>query len=164
MVWLGVDDACYVAVDTKDVGAVLRHESQQRPIAGNVRTCDWRFDFRRRDKFKPQRCVSILEGKAENLCARLIEYLRDDIAVVFPDEEALAVERGLGKLEVPGVFREDISSAGLRIRLVDFINGQRVPLAFVVPDVANVEMPSVFDRAVFPIVQRHVDNGEDYAR
>src|SRR2546430_12693575 len=161
MVWLGVDDACYVAVDTKDVGAVLRHESQQRPIAGNVRTGDWRFDFRRRDKFKPQRCVSILEGKAENLRGRLIEHLRDDIAVVFPDEEALAVERRLGKLEVPGVFREDVSSAGLRIRLVDFINGERVPLAFVVPDVADVEVSTVIDRYVFPIVQRRANNGEE---
>ena len=62
------------------------------------------------------------------------------------------------------MFREDISSAGLRIRFVDFINGQRVPLVFVVPDVADVDVSTVIDRDVFPIVQRRANNGEECAR
>src|SRR5207237_1875458 len=43
-------------------------------------------------------------------------------------------------------------------------NGQRVPLAFVVPDVADVEVSTVIDRDVFPIVQRRANNGEECAR
>src|SRR6266567_8968441 len=105
----------HVAVDAKDAGAVLRHQAKQPPVVGYVRARDWRFDFRRRDEFERQRLVSLLEGKAKNLCSRLIEHLRDDVALVLPDKEALAVKGRLGKPQVPGAFRGDRSGARLRI-------------------------------------------------
>jgi hypothetical protein len=75
VVWVCVDDARHVAVDAKYVGAVLRYEAKQRPVGGNVRARDWRFDFRRRDEFERQRLVSLLEGKAENLRARALSNI-----------------------------------------------------------------------------------------
>jgi len=59
---------------------------------------------------------------------------------------------------------EAISGSRLRIRLVDFVNGQRVSLRVIVPDVADVQVSGVVDGDVFPIVQRHVDDGERRAR
>src|SRR4029077_6279679 len=98
MVWVCLDDAGHVAVDAKDVGPVFRYEAKQRSVGGYVRTCDWRFYFRRRDEFERQRLVSLLERKAENLRTRFIEHLGNDVALVFPDEQAFAIEGRPGKL------------------------------------------------------------------
>src|SRR6185436_13965418 len=138
-------DARHVAVDAKDVSPVFCYEAKQRSVGGYVRTCDWRFDFRRRDEFERQRLVSLLERKAENLRARLIEHLRNDIALVFPDEQAFAIEGRSGKLKPPRAFRGDGPGYRLRIRLVDFINGQRISFRVVVPDVADVQVSRVVD-------------------
>src|SRR5512132_935604 len=163
MVWVCLDDARHVAVDAKDVGTVFRYEAKQRSVGGYVRTCDWRFDFRRRDEFERQRPLSLLERKAENLRARLIEHLGNDVALVFPDEQAFAIEGRPGKFKLPRAFRGNGPGSRLRIRLVDFINGQRVSLCIVVTDVANEQVSRVVDGEVFPIVQRHADNGEGRA-
>ena len=108
--------------------------------------------------------VSLLERKAENLRARLIEHLGNDVALVFPDEQAFAIEGRPGKFKLPRAFRGNGPGSRLRIRLVDFINGQRVPFRVVVPDVTDVQVSRVVDGDVFPIVQRHADNGEGRAR
>src|SRR4030095_2198615 len=108
--------------------------------------------------------VSVLERKTENLRVRVIEHLRDDVAVILPDKQALAVKRRSGKPQIPDAFRGDTFDTRLRVRFFDFINGQRVPFAIVVPDVADVQMSSAVDGNVFPIVQRHADNGEGRAR
>jgi len=79
VVWVCLADARHVAVDAKDVSPVFCYEAKQRSVGGYVRTCDWRFDFRRRDELESQRLVSLLERKAENLRARLIEHLGNNV-------------------------------------------------------------------------------------
>src|SRR6266550_2677213 len=105
--WVCVADARHVAVDAKDVCPVLGHESKQRPVGRYVRARDWRFDFRRRDQFERQRPASLLEWKAKNLRAGVIEHLRDDIAVILPDKQALAIKLRCGKPQIPDAFRGD---------------------------------------------------------
>src|SRR5436189_6129510 len=88
MVCACLDAARHVAVDTKDVSAVLCHEAKQRSVGGYVRARDWRFDFCRRDEFERQWLVSLFERKAEDLRARLIEHLGNDVALVFDKARA----------------------------------------------------------------------------
>ena len=153
MVWVCVVGARHVTVDAKDVGPVLGHESKQSPIGPYVCGRDWRFDFRRRDQFERQRPVSLLERKAESLSAGVIEHLRDDVAIILPDKQALAVKRSSGKPQISDAFRRDtFDIRRQRIRFFDFINGQRIPFAIIVPDVANVHVSSAVDGGVFPIV------------
>src|SRR4029077_4791240 len=64
-----------VAVDSIDIGAVLRHQAKQISVGGNIRTRHWRFDFRRRNEFENSRLGRVLEGKTEDPRVRFVEYL-----------------------------------------------------------------------------------------